>query len=136
MTLSADQLGLLAELAEWQILGLTDNPGYWCKYIRDGHGHGTPSNEQWRAAGLWRSTYRWGIAMTTAGDYMRERGIRAPEHAVTLTWRQILDWANGLPGELRADARRARNADPVGWRRVVARLLAPEVTESEELTLW
>lgn len=134
--MTSDQLRLLAELADWQILGLADNPGYWCRYIRDGHGGGTPSDEQWRAAGLWRSTYRWGIAMTTHGDYMRERSVRDPEHAVTLTWRQIIDWVSQLPDALRADARRARTADAEEQQRVIAQLLAPAPTEPEELALW
>lgn len=136
MTLSTDQLRLVAELADWQILGLADNPGYWCGHIRDMHGGGTPSDEQWRAAGLWRATYRWGIAMTTHGDYYRERDLRAPEHVVTLTWRQILDWVSQLTDDLRAEARRARTADAEEKERIIARLLAPESTASEELTLW
>lgn len=131
-----DQLRLLAELADWQILGLADNPGYWCKYIRDGQGGGTPKDDQWRAAGLWRSTYRWGIAMTTHGDYTKQRSIRDPEHTVTITWRQILDWVGQLPDELRAAARRARTADDEEKQRVIAHLLAPAPTEPEELALW
>ncbi|OOL29557.1 hypothetical protein GQ85_25210 [Rhodococcus rhodochrous] len=136
MTLSAEQLRLIAELADWQILGLADNPGYWCGHIRDMHGGGTPRDKQWRDAGLWRATYRWGIAMTTHGDYMRERSIRDSEHVVTITWRQFLDWAAALPTELRADARRARTADTEEKQRVIARLLAPAQTKPEELTLW
>ncbi len=134
--MNADQLRLLAELADWQILGLADNPGYWCGHIRDMHGGGTPRDKQWYDAGLWRSTYRWGIAMTTHGDYMRERGIRAPEHVVTITWRQIIDWVSQLPDEFRADARRARTADDEEKQRVVELLLAPAPTEPEELALW
>lgn len=129
-----DQLRLLAELADWQILGLADNPGYWCGHIRDMHGGGTPRDKQWYDAGLWRSTYRRGIAMTTHGDYMRERSIRDPEHVVTLTWRQILDWVSQLPDELRADARRVRKADATEQQRVIGLLLAQP--ETGELLLW
>lgn len=132
--MNPDQLRLLAELADWQILGLADNADYWCKYIRDGQGGVTPCDEQWRDAGLWRSTYRWGIAMTTHGDYYRERDIRAPEHVVTLTWRQIIDWVSQLPDDLRADARRARNADATEKQRVIDLLLAQP--ETGELLLW
>lgn len=134
--MNADQLRLLRELTDWQILGLADNPGYWCGHIRDMHGGGTPKDDQWRDANLWRSTYRWGIAMTTHGDYMKQRSLRDPEHAVTLTWRQILDWVGQLPDELRADARRARTADDDEKQRVIALLLAPAPTEPEELALW
>lgn len=134
--MNADQLRLLAELADWQILGLADNPGYWCGHIRDMHGGGTPKDDQWRDAGLWRSTYRWGIAMTTHGDYTKQRSIRAPEHVVTITWRQILDWVGQLPDELRADARRARTADDEEKQSVIALLLAPALTEPEDLALW
>ncbi len=134
--MTPDQLRLLAELADWQILGLADNPGYWCGHIRDMHGGGTPHDDQWRAAGLWRSTYRWGIAMTTHGDYTKQRSIRDPEHAVTITWHQILDWVGQLPADLRADARRARTADDEEKQRVIALLLAPAPTEPEELALW
>ena len=132
--MNPDQLRLLAELADWQILGLADNADYWCKYIRDGQGGGTPCDEQWRDDGLGRSTYRWGIAMTTHGDYYRERDIRAPEHAVTLTWRQIIDWVSQLPDDLRADARRARKADATEKQRVIDLLLAQP--ETGELLLW
>ncbi|WP_395704830.1 hypothetical protein [Rhodococcus ruber] len=135
--MTPDQLRLLRELTDWQILGLADNPDYWCRYIRDGQGGGTPSDKQWRAAGLWRATYRWGIAMTTHGDYMRERSIRDPEHAVTLTWRQITGWVNRFPDELRADARRARTAaDPDEKHRVAEQLLEPTAADPEVLALW
>ena len=134
--MNADRLRLLAELADWQILGLADNPGYWCGHIRDMHGGGTPRDKQWYDAGLWRATYRWGIAMTTHGDYTKQRSIRDPEHAVTITWRQILDWVGQLPDELRADARRARTADDEEKERVIALLLEPAPTEPEELALW
>ncbi|WP_395705453.1 hypothetical protein [Rhodococcus ruber] len=132
--MTPDQLRLLAELAEWQILGLADNPGYWCVHIRDMQGGGTPSDEKWYDAGLWRSTYRWGIAMTTHGDYMRERSVRDPEHVVTLTWRQITAWVSQLPDELRAAARRARKADCAEQQRAIALLLAQP--ETGELLLW
>lgn len=132
--MTPDQLRLLAELADWQLLGLADNPGYWCGHIRDMQGGGTPSDKKWYDAGLWRATYRWGIAMTTHGDYMRERSIRAPEHVVTVTWRQIIDWVSQLPDELRADARRARKADATEQQRVIGLLLAQP--ETGELLLW
>lgn len=135
--MTPDQLRLLAELDDWQVLGLADNADYWCKYIRDGQGGGTPCDEQWRTAGLWRATYRWGIAMTTHGDYYRERDIRAPEHVVTLTWRQIASWVNQLPDELRAEARRSRRvADPEEKRRVAELLLVASRGAEEELLLW
>ncbi len=134
--MTPNQLRLIAELADWQILGLADNPGYWCGHIRDMHGGGTPRDKQWYDAGLWRSTYRWGIAMTTHGDYTKQRSLRDPEHAVTLTWRQIIDWVSQLPDELRADARRARTAHDEEKQRVIAQLLEPAPTEPEELALW
>lgn len=136
--MTPDQLRLLAELAPYQILGLADDPGYWCGDIRDGKGGGTAKDSQWREARLHRATYRWGVAMTTEGDYFRERSARALEHAARLTWGEIMSWVGTLPAEVRADARRARRADETEQQSVIARILAPAgpVAVVEEMTLW
>lgn len=136
--MNVDQVRLLGELADYQLLGLADEPGYWSVQIRDTREGGTPSDEQWRAAGLWRATYRWGIAMTTHGDYLHQRGLRDPEHVVTISWQQIATWSGSLPADLRADARRARSGEAGERAGVVDRLLGrvPAAGAVEELTLW
>jgi hypothetical protein len=135
---NADQLRLLGELADWQLLDLVEAWGDACAYIRDRHEYGTPRDQQWRAMSLMRATYRWGIAITTHGDYTKQRGIRDPEHVVTLTWGQLAEWSTTLPVDLRADARRARAGTPEERAQVVDRLLGRHQApaEVEELTLW
>lgn len=142
MNLTALQRDVLAELTDWQILGLADVPEYWISSIRDGQGGGTVRGE-WPGL-VMRKTYRWGIAVTADGDYLSERKLSDPAHAGTLTWKRIQLWAESLPAELRADARRARNADDFERRRVVDALLgrtdcvnlddAP--AEPKEMMLW
>jgi len=132
-----DQLRLLTELHPRQILGLADAPDYWCPQLRDTRGGGTPTDPEWHAAGLWRKTYTWGIAITQPGDYMEERGITAPEHTVTLTWRQITAWAEALPEERRIAARKARmSIHAADENTAVAELFAPAVGAEPEMTLW
>ena len=133
--LTADQRLLLAELDPWQILALADAPEYWCKYIRDTQGGGSSRNPEWRAAGVWRITYPWGLAMSEIGDYMHERKRDAPEHRVTLTWAEITRWVESMPAELRAEARRQRKVGIELVSRVVDQLLAHGVLEPEP-TLW
>lgn len=124
---------LLGELAPWQLLALADAPEYWCKHIREMQGGGTPVNPDWRAVGVWRQTYSWGLAMTALGDYMHERKRDDPAHKATLTWAEITRWVESLPAELRADARRFRKSDGPEQARVTEQLLAvPEL----EPTLW
>ena len=125
---------LLGELDPWLLLGLADAPEYWCKHIRDMQGCGSVKAPEWRAAGVWRATYSWGLAITGPGDYMHERKRDAPEHRVTLTWAEITRWVESLPAELRADARRCRKEHlDVEQARVIEQLLAaPEL----EPTLW
>ncbi|MBM4592250.1 hypothetical protein LRM64_10105 [Prescottella equi] len=142
MNLTALQCAVLAELTDAQILGLADAPEYWISGIRDGQGCGTVRGE-WPGR-VFRKTYRWGLAVTAEGDYFSERKQGDPAHAGTLTWKRIQLWAESLPAELRADARRARTADDLERRRVVDALLgrtecvyldgAP--SEPRELTLW
>jgi len=135
--MTPDQLRLLAELHPRQILGLADAPDYWCPQLRDTRGGGTPKDAVWRAAGLWRKTYSWGIAMTTPGDYMEQRAITAPEHTVTLTWRQVTSWAEALPEERRAAARKARmSVHAANEDAAVAELFAPVIAAEPEMTLW
>jgi hypothetical protein len=136
--MTPDQLRLLGELADWQLLGLVDAPDYWSKQIRDSHGCGSAKDEQWWNARLGRKTYPWGIAITTAGDYLSERKASDPAHVVTLTWRQITRWVESLGAALRADARRARAGTPEERAEVIDRLLGRHQTptEVEELTLW
>lgn len=134
--MNADQLRLLYEIADWQLLGLVDAPDYWCKHIRDGQGCGSAKDKQWWNVHLWRKTYPWGFAMTTAGDYLSARKSTDPDHVVTLTWRQITRWVEGLDDELRADARRARSGTPEERAEVIDRLLGREPAEVEELTPW
>ncbi|MDH6279499.1 hypothetical protein [Prescottella agglutinans] len=142
MNLTALQRDVLAELDDWQILGLADAPEYWISGIREGQGCGTVRGE-WPGR-VFRKTYRWGIAVTAEGDYFSERKLSDPAHAGTLTWKRIQLWAESLPAELRADARRARNADDFERQRVVDALLGrtsfvnldSEPAEPKELTLW
>ena len=135
--MTPDQLRLLAELSDDRILGIVDNPSYQCSSIRESHSGGTARDEQWWKAHLFRETYPWGIAMTTGGDYFRERKVSDPAHAVTLTWRQITAWSESLTDEQRAQARRARMSHDVDEERaVVEKLLAPVAAEPEELALW
>ncbi|NKS66378.1 hypothetical protein GS461_09830 [Rhodococcus hoagii] len=142
MNLTALQRDVLAELTDFQLLGLADAPEYWISNIRDGQGGGTVRGE-WPGS-VMRKVYRWGLAVTADGDYLSERKQSDPAHSGTLTWKRIQLWAESLPAELRADARRARTADDFERRRVVDTLLgrtdyvnldAP-TTEPEELTLW
>ncbi|MBP2208185.1 hypothetical protein JOJ86_005911 [Rhodococcus percolatus] len=135
MTLTNDQRLLFSELESWQLLALADAPDYWCKHIRDSQGGGTARNPEWRAAGVWRITYSWGLAMSEIGDYMHERKRDAPEHRVTLTWAEITRWVESLPAELRAEARRQRKIGIALVSRVVDQILAHGVTEPEP-TLW
>lgn len=142
MNLTALQCAVLAELTDAQILGLADAPEYWISGIRDGQGGGTVRGE-WPGR-VMRKVYRWGLAVTADGDYLSQRKLSDPAHAGTLTWKRIQLWAESLPAELRADARRARTADDLERRRVVDALLgrtecvyldgAP--SEPRELTLW
>lgn len=75
--------------------------------------------------------------MTAAGDYMSERGIRAPEHVATITWQQLRDWATSLPEDRRAIARRARmSIHAADEAAAVACLFTPVVAKVEEMTLW
>lgn len=142
MNLTALQRDVLAELTDWQILGLADAPEYWISSIRDGQGGGTVRGE-WPGP-VMRKTYRWGLAVTAEGDYLSERKVGDPAHVGTLTWKRIQLWAKSLPAELRADARRARNGDDLERRRVVDALLGraecvyldAERAEPKELTLW
>ncbi|MHA4848786.1 hypothetical protein L1080_004460 [Rhodococcus sp. MSC1_016] len=133
-TLTEAQRLLLGELESWQILALADAPEYWCKHIRDGQGGGTARNEEWRAVGVYRQTYSWGLAMTTSGDYMHERKRDDPAHAAAITWREITRWVEHLPPELRAEARRQRKGDDDAVRAVVDQLLAH--SEAEQGALW
>ncbi|MFC9555556.1 hypothetical protein ACFTWF_32495 [Rhodococcus sp. NPDC056960] len=134
--LTNGQRQLLAELAPWQLLALADAPAYWCKHIRDSQGGGTARNGEWRAVGVWRQTYSWGLAMTALGDYMHQRKRDDPAHTVTLTWVEVTRWFESLPAELRADARRSRKADRDAEQpRVVDQILAHGITEPEP-TLW
>ena len=126
---------LLGELESWLLLGLADAPEYWCKHIRDMQGFGSARNTEWRAAGVWRATYSWGLAMTTGGDYMRERKRDDSAHTVTLTWAEITRWVESMPAELRAEARRQRKLGIELISRVVEQLLAHGVAELEP-TLW
>ncbi|UPK64937.1 hypothetical protein MYP14_06180 [Rhodococcus pyridinivorans] len=134
--MTPDQIRLLGELADWQLLGIVDAPEYWCKHIRDSHECASARDEQWWNARLGRKTYPWGIAITTAGDYLDERKAADPAHAVTLTWRQITRWVEGLDDELRGDARRARSGTPEERAEVIDRLLGRVPAEPVELTLW
>lgn len=142
MNLTALQCAVLAELTDAQILGLADAPEYWISNIRDGQGGGTVRGE-WLGS-VMRKVYRWGLAVTADGDYLSQRKQSDPAHAGTLTWKRIQLWAESLPAELRADARRARNADDFERRRVVDTLLGrtkyvnldAELAEPKELTLW
>ncbi|WP_084847267.1 hypothetical protein [Prescottella equi] len=142
MNLTALQCAVLAELTDSQILGLADAPEYWISSIRDGQGGGTVRGE-WPGR-VMRKVYRWGLAVTADGDYLSQRKQGDPAHAGTLTWKRIQLWAASLPAELRADARRARNADDFARRRVVDALLGrtdfvhldAEAEEPAELTLW
>ncbi|WP_084845650.1 hypothetical protein [Prescottella equi] len=142
MNLTALQCAVLAELTDAQILGLADAPEYWISGIRDGQGGGTVRGE-WPGR-VFRQTYRWGLAVTAEGDYLNERKLSDAAHAGTITWKRIQLWAESLPAELRADARRARNADDFERRRVVDTLLGrtqyvnldAELAEPKELTLW
>ncbi|MHA4848539.1 hypothetical protein L1080_003210 [Rhodococcus sp. MSC1_016] len=129
------QLRLLRELDPWMILGLADAPEYWCKNIRDMQGVGTTLDQEWRAAGMWRTTYPWGLAMTAVGDYLRERKRDDPAHTATLTWAEITRWVVSMPPELRAEARRQRKAGADFVSLVVDQLLAHGIAELEP-TLW
>ena len=135
--MTADQLRLLAELHPAQVCGLAIAVDDEIDSLRSGCYSGTPRHDLLRAAGLTVAAYRWGIAVTTHGDYFRERGVRAPEHAVTLTWTQIRRWAAATPESLCAAARRAwATRDRLEWCRVADLLTSPAHTDSEELTLW
>ena len=136
--MTPDQLRLLTELHDRQILGLADAPEYWCPQLRDTRGGGTPTDPEWHAAGLWRQTSSWGIAMTTPGDYMEQRTLTAPEHVANLTWRQITAWAEALPEERRATARKARmSIHATDEATAVAELLDPANAEPDlEPTLF
>lgn len=134
--MTPDQIRLLGELADWQLLGIVDAPDYWCKHIRDGQGGGTTRDQQWWDAHLFRKTYPWGIAITTAGDHTSQRKVSDPAHVVTLTWRQITRWVEGLDAELRGDARRTRSGTQEERAEVIDRLLGRVPAEAEELTLW
>lgn len=142
MNLTALQCDVLAELTDWQILGLADAPEYWISNIRDGQGGGTVRGE-WPGS-VMRKVYRWGLAVTADGDYLSQRKQSDPAHAGTITWKRIQLWAESLPAELRADARRARTADDFARRRVVDTLLGRAeyvnldagAAEPKELTLW
>lgn len=145
MNLTALQRAVLAELTDWQLLGLADAPEYWISNIRDGQGGGTVRGE-WPGS-VMRKVYRWGLAVTADGDYLSERKQSDPAHVGTITWKRVQLWAESLPAELRADARRARNADDFERRRVVDVLLGrtdyvnldadpSEPVEPKELTLW
>ncbi|MGW0043449.1 hypothetical protein [Rhodococcus sp. NPDC003348] len=131
-----DQRRLLAELDAWKILALADMPEYWCKHIREGQGFGSVLGD-W-PAGTWRSTYPWGIAITSSGDYLRDRKRDDPAHAATVTWAQITRWVESLPTELRAEARRNRKAERDVEAALAARIIAHTdvPTAAEELTLW
>ncbi|WP_368681026.1 hypothetical protein R1X32_42680 [Rhodococcus opacus] len=135
MTLTNDQRLLLSELESWQLLALADAPDYWCKHIRDSQGGGTARNPEWRAAGVWRNTYSWGLAMTALGDYMHERKRDDPAHVVTLTWSEITRWFESLPAELRTLARKERKSDTAEKILAAEQILAAGVTEPEP-TLW
>lgn len=135
MKLTNDQRLLLAELESWQLLALADAPAYWCKHIRDSQGGGTARNPEWRAAGVWRNTYSWGLAITTLGDYTRQRRRDDPAHAVTLTWSEITRWVEALPAELRADVRRSRKSDTPATFAFAELILTAGVPEPEP-TLW
>ncbi|EKT83061.1 hypothetical protein Mbo4_057 [Rhodococcus phage Mbo4] len=135
MKLTDGQRLLLGELAPWQLLALADAPEYWCKHIRDMQGGGTPVDPDWRAAGVWRATYSWGMAITALGDYMHERKRDDPAHKATLTWAEITRWVESLPAELRAEARRQRKLGIELVSRVVDQILAHGITEPEP-TLW
>lgn len=136
--LTDDQRRLLAELAPWQILALADMPDYWCKHIRDGQGSRSV-REGW-PPGHSRETYPWGLAITLRGDSLHTRKASDPAHAVTLTWAQITRWAEALPAELRADARRNRKAGHDTEQAVAARIIAhhdtPEPAPWEQLDLF
>ncbi|QYB08015.1 hypothetical protein I1A62_29890 [Rhodococcus sp. USK10] len=135
MQFTEGQRLLLGELAPWQILALADAPEYWCKWIRDSKGGGTVHYPEWHAAGVWRATYSWGLAITALGDYMNERKRDDPAHVVTLTWAEITRWFESLPAELRAEARRQRKLGIALVSRVVDQILAAGITEPEP-TLW
>ncbi|WP_432679181.1 hypothetical protein ACRAJ3_09825 [Rhodococcus pyridinivorans] len=134
--MTPDQIRLLHELSDHLILGLVDYPDYWCGHIRESQGSGTTRDQQWGDAHLFRKTYPWGIAITTAGDYTSQRKATDPEHVVTLTWKQITRWVDSLTDEQRAEARRARmSKDREQEHRAVEQLLAPEPAD-EEWALW
>lgn len=135
MKLTDEQRLLLGELDSFLILALADAPEYWCKHIRDMQGGGTARNEEWRASGVYRQTYSWGLAMTTSGDYMHQRKRDDPEHVVTLTWSEITRWIESLPAELRTLARTKRKSDTPDKILVAEQILAAGVTEPEQ-TLW
>lgn len=135
MLLSDGQRRLLGELESWQILALADAPQYWCKYIRDTQGCGSARNPEWQAAAVWRATYSWGLAMTAAGDYMRERKRDDPAHLVTLTWAEITRWFESLPAELRTLARKGRNSDTADKILIAEQILAAAVGPTQE-ALW
>lgn len=134
--MTPDQLRLLAELDPWQILGLAVDPKGACASLRDRQGGGTPRDGQWWTARLMRATYRCGIAMTSHGDHMRQRGSRDVEHAVTLTWTQLAAWSTALTDEQRERARQALTATREEQRQVTAELLAPAESRDTELTLF
>jgi len=136
--MNADQLRLLGELADWQLLGLVDEPDYWSRHIRDMQGSGSTQDPQWADAGVCRKTYPWGIAITPWGDYTSQRSATDPAHVATLTWRQIARWVESMPADLRADTRRARRGEAGERAGVVDRLLGrvPAAGAVEELTLW
>ncbi|EHK86404.1 hypothetical protein [Rhodococcus pyridinivorans] len=129
--MTPEQLRLLTELDPWQILGLAVDPKGACADIRDRHGANTPRDEQWYAASVTRATYRWGIAITAYGDYMRERGVRDPQHAVTLTWAQLTAWSVALTDEQRERARQALTATRDEQRALVAELVAVASHDAE-----
>jgi len=135
--MTTDQLRLLAELDDWLILGIAADPTYWIGHLRDSQRGSTARDREWWDAHLGLRTYRWGIAMTTAGDYLHDRKASDPAHAVTLTWRQITRWAESLPAELRAEVRRAHtDRDQDIQQTVLDRLLGRTVDQPHELTLF
>lgn len=135
--MTPDQIRLLRELSDHLVLGLVDYPDYWCGHIRESQGSGTTRDQQWWDAHLFRKTYPWGIAITTAGDYTSQRKVADPAHVVTLTWRQITRWVESLTDTQRAEARRARMSKDQGQERhAVDALLGRVPAEVEELTLW
>lgn len=125
---------LLGELDSFLILALVDAPEYWCKHIRDMQGCGTARNEEWRAAGVYRQTYSWGLAMTTSGDYMHQRKRDDRAHTVTLTWAEITRWAEALPAELRTLARKNRKSDTCDRILAAEQILA--AAEAGQGALW